>query len=89
MDMLITKQMVVHKLDAYLQGRQTLDQIADWAEQAMMEGRLADDNDKRLWNVIAQIGLADVRAFGIDWESLKNWLFDLDCTTRITIEPRT
>ena len=66
--MTITKQTVADKIAAYLHHEITVAQLADWAEQTMMDGELHERDAKTLSTVIARLGVADVRAFGLAWE---------------------
>ena len=59
--MIITKQTVADKIAAYLHHEITLPQLVDWAENALMDGELAEGDAKTLSTVIAGLGVADVR----------------------------
>jgi len=83
--MSVTRQTVAEKIAAYLHHRITLAQLVDWAENAM----LADEFDERdaatLSTVVARLGLADVRAFGLTWADCEELLTKLGYSTRIEI----
>ena len=66
--MKIDKKIVADKLLAYFEGNLSLAQLVDWAENAMLyaEFPIAEIDD--ITDVLGQIGLADVRAFGLTWE---------------------
>jgi len=72
--MIITRQTVSDKIAAYLHHEMTLTQLVDWAEIAMMDGELAEGDAKTLSTVIARLGVADVRAFGLAWEDCEELL---------------
>jgi hypothetical protein len=61
----ISKQAVARKLFAYLQHRLLLAALVDWAENALLEGDFAETDAEVLTSVLGQLGLADVRAFGL------------------------
>jgi hypothetical protein len=44
---MITRQTVAGKIAAYLQHSITLEQLVDWAENAVMEGEFAPEECKR------------------------------------------
>jgi cobyrinic acid a,c-diamide synthase len=83
--MLITKQTVAEKIGAYLQHVITLDQLVDWAENAMMEGEFDERDVDVLRTVIARLGVADVRAFGLTWDDCEEALRQLGYSARVEI----
>jgi hypothetical protein len=83
--MLITKQTVAEKIGAYLQHVITLDQLVDWAEHAMMEGEFDEQDMDVLRTVIARLGVADVRAFGLTWDDCEEALRQLGYSARVDI----
>ena len=64
----ITRTDVITKLSDYFDHRITLAVLVDWAEEAMQEGAFADPDAALLRDVVARLGVADVRAFGLTWE---------------------
>ena len=83
--MTITKQTVADKIAAYLHHEITVAQLADWAEQAMMDGELHERDAKTLSTVIARLGVADVRAFGLAWEDCEELLRILGFSPRVEV----
>jgi hypothetical protein len=83
--MTITKQTVANKIAAYLHHEITLAQLVDWAEQAMLGGELAEGDAKTLATVIARLGVADVRAFGLAWEDCEALLHQLGFSPRVDV----
>ncbi len=65
---MITKKIIADKLLAYLQHRMSLSDLVDWAEQSLMKGDYEDDKSHTIRNTLAQLGVADVKAFGIEWK---------------------
>jgi hypothetical protein len=65
---MITKKIIADKLLAYLQHRLPLEDLVDWSEQALLESSYEDDNFHTIRNSLSQLGLADVRAFGLEWK---------------------
>jgi hypothetical protein len=72
--MLITKHTVADKIAAYLRREILLEQLVDWAENALMEDEFEARDVEMLRTVIARLGVADVRAFGLTWEDCKEML---------------
>ena len=83
--MTITKQTVADQIAAYLQHAITLAQLVDWAEQALMDGELADRDAQTLSSVIARLGVADVRAFGLSWDDCEELLHKLGFSPRVEV----
>ena len=75
--MTITKQHVAGKIAAYLHHEIALDDLVDWSEQALMEGEFDERGSALLARVVARLGVADVRAFGLAWEDGEEILAEL------------
>ena len=65
---LITKKIIADQLLAYLQHRLTLEDLTNWAEQALIDSPYEDDEFHTIRNTLAQLGLADVKSFGLEWK---------------------
>ena len=83
--MTITKQTVADKIAAYLHHEITLAQLVDWAERALMDGELAESDTQTLTSVIARLGVADVRAFGLAWDDCEEVLRKLGFAPRVQV----
>jgi cobyrinic acid a,c-diamide synthase len=83
--MTITRKILVEKIQDYLNHRMTLDELVDWAEQSMMEDDFDEDHFQKIRNIIARIGLADVKAFGLSWDECEEFLNRLGYRTRVEI----
>ena len=83
--MTITKQTVADKIAAYLHHEMTLAQLVDWAEDAMMDGELAARDAKTLSSVVARLGVADVRAFGLAWDDCEELLHKRGFSSRVEV----
>ncbi len=84
--MKITRENVAHKLAAYLHHEIPLEDLADWAETAMMEGEFEEADHDTVRNAMARLGLADVRAFGLTWEDCEQVFRELGYDARVEIE---
>jgi hypothetical protein len=83
--MTITKQTVAKQIAAYLHHDITLDQLVDWSESVLMDGELAERDAETLSLVIARLGVANVRAFGLAWEDCEELLGKLGFAPRVEI----
>ena len=83
--MTITKKTVADKIAAYLHHEMTLAQLVDWSENVLMDGELADRDAGTISSVIARLGVADVRAFGLAWEDCEELLHHLGFSPRVEV----
>jgi hypothetical protein len=86
--MVITKEIIRDQLLAYLNRRVTLNQLVDWAENALCEDELDLQNPDLLRDIIARLGLADVREFGLSWDDCYEFLGRLGYQAQVKILPR-
>lgn len=83
--MTIRRKDVADKLADYLHHRLALPALVDWAEAVIMDGDLGERDLTVLRQVVARIGLADVRAFGLTWEDCEELLHQLGYTARVEV----
>jgi hypothetical protein len=81
--MSITKQAAAEKLIAYLRHKISLDELVDWAENALLDGELEPTAGPELVSALARLGVADVRAFGLTWDDCQALLRSLGYDARI------
>ena len=83
--MTITKQTVADQIAAYLHHEITLAQLVDWSESALMDGELAERDAQTVSSVIARLGVADVRTFGLAWEDCEELRRKLGFAPRVEV----
>ena len=83
--MTITKQTVANQIAAYLHHEISLAQLVDWSEQALLDGEVAERDAQTISSVIARLGVADVRAFGLAWEDCEELLQKLGFAPRVEV----
>ncbi|GIW54733.1 MAG: hypothetical protein KatS3mg082_1137 [Nitrospiraceae bacterium] len=81
----ITRQTVADKLAAYLRHDMPLADLVAWAESALMEGEFAAEHFTDIRDVVARLGVADVRAFGLTWEDCQELLARLGYAAHVRI----
>jgi len=81
----ITKQIVADKIAAYLHHEITLAQLVDWSERILMDGTFAEQDATTISSVVARLGLADVRVFGLTWEDCEELLHKLGFAPRVEV----
>jgi hypothetical protein len=82
---MITKQIVAEKIAAYLRHDISPAELVSWAEDAMMDGEFAEEDSSVIAEVVARLGVADVRAFGLTWEDCEQQLRQLGYSARVEI----
>ena len=69
---MITKKIMAGKLLAYLQHEISIAELVDWAEKGLMDLDYVDDASYTIRNILAQLGVADVKAFGLEWRDCES-----------------
>ncbi len=82
---MITKQTVADKIAAYLHKEINLAQLVDWAENAIMEGEFHESDMDVSRAVVSRLGVADVRAFGLEWDDCERLLQEPGYSARVDI----
>ena len=83
--MRLTREVVAHKLAAYLHHEISLDELVAWANLAMMEADFEEAYYDAIRDAVARLGLADVQAFGLTWEDCASILKQLGYGARVEI----
>lgn len=81
---MITKQIIADKLLAHLQHHWSLAELVNWAEQSLINGSYNDDASHTIRNTLAQLGLADVKAFGLEWKDCEAIMQSLGFKLEVT-----
>ena len=82
---MITKQLTAAKIGQWLRHEIDLSALVDWAEEAIREADFADGDAAALADVVARLGLADVKEFGLSWEDCERLLKRLGYTAKVEI----
>ncbi len=85
---LITRKIVAEKFSAHLHHELSLDSLVAWAESAMMDGEFDPTYLPTIRDVVARIGVADVRAFGLTWDDCEQLLAQLGYSAQVSIVAR-
>jgi len=79
---MITRETVAKKLGDYLHGDLALNELVDWSENSIADEEF---EDSKLMEIVARLGLADVRAFGLAWEDFQDILRALGLSARVNL----
>jgi len=82
----MTRQTVVDKLAAYLQHELSLSTLVAWAENVLMDCEFEPNHFGEIRDVVARLGVAGVRAFGLTWEDCEHLLKRLGYSDQIPIQ---
>ncbi len=80
--MLITPQIVAEQMSSYLRQQLPLTRLVDWAEEQVMDGEF---ETTAVRDIVARLGVADVRAFGLTWEDCQSMLHKLGFEAHVDI----
>lgn len=84
---MITRQIILERLDAYLNHQITLAELVDWAENALIEPDIPEnENADLLMDVLMYLGAADTRGFPLTWDILSGFLDRLGGSVRVIVE---
>jgi len=82
---MITRSVLQTKLLEYLNRQLTLTELVNWAENVMMEGEIDEADNDLLVDIIARLGLADVREFGLSWDDCYEYLHKLGYDVKVEL----
>ncbi|HWF44522.1 MAG TPA: hypothetical protein VG537_07765 [Candidatus Kapabacteria bacterium] len=82
---MITRETVADKIASYLHHDSTLDQLVNWAENALIDETFAESDASLISRVLARIGVADVRAFDLTWDECQELLHELGFAARVDV----
>jgi hypothetical protein len=77
------KTQLVNQISAYLEGRITLEELVNWAEDLTLEGFEAAPVETE---IIYRLGVADAENFELSWEDLAQMLNRLGYKVRLELE---
>jgi hypothetical protein len=81
---MITRNLVVAKINKYLNHSISKGQLVNWAENALSEEEFEEKYFEQINAALKKIGLANVNNFDLVWEDYENILKSLDY--KITVE---
>jgi len=84
--MIITRRDVARKIIGYLHHHISMEELVNWAENAMMEGDFEPRDFETLRDIIGRLGLVDVKEFGLTWEDCEHFLTLLGYEARVIVK---
>lgn len=82
---MITRQTIGKQLRAYLNSELSLAQLVDWTETAMVDDEMEEGYDRMLFDMLARIGVADVKEFELSWQDIVDMLDKLGYRANVAL----
>ncbi|MBI3354973.1 MAG: hypothetical protein HY034_08835 [Nitrospirae bacterium] len=83
--MVVTKKLLVDMLLKYINRTIDLPSLIDWAEEMIREAEFEEEDFEIIRDILARIGLADVREFGLTWDDCYDYLHRLGYDVKIEL----
>lgn len=83
--MVITKKTVADQIIKYINRKISLDDLVDWAENAIQESDFDKHDVSLLRDIVGRLGLANVKEFGLTWDDCYEHLRKLGYDISITV----
>lgn len=83
--MIVTKKVFANMLIKYINREIDLSSLIDWAEDMIKEADIENENFELLRDILARIGLANVREFGLIWDDCYDYLHKLGYDVKVEV----
>ncbi len=83
--MFLTKNEVAEMLLKYINHEIDLPTLVAWAEGALMESDFENKSFELLRDIVARLGLSDVREFGLSWDDCYDYLKKLGYSVKVEL----
>ncbi|MDI6800676.1 MAG: hypothetical protein QMD01_01270 [Thermodesulfovibrionales bacterium] len=85
MTMILTKRELADMLMRYTNREIDLQSLISWAEDMMRDADFENGSFELIRSILAHIGLADVREFGLSWDDCYDYLHRLGYDVKIEL----
>lgn len=83
--MIVTRKLLVEMLLKYINRAISLAELVDWAEEMVREADFEEGYFELIKDILARIGLADVREFGLTWDDCYDYLHKLGYDVKVEL----
>ncbi len=83
--MLLTKKTLADMLIKYINREINLPALVNWAEDMIKEADFESRSFELIRDILARIGLADVREFGLTWDDCYDYLHKLGYDVKVEL----
>lgn len=84
-DMEVTRKDLAEAILRYSNHEMTIEELVNWAENAMMDARFEEEHHDLIRDIIARVGLADVLEFGLSWDDCYDFLNRLGYKVKVMV----
>jgi len=85
MRMIITRKLLAEMLIKYINRGVDLSTLINWAEEMIRESDFVSNSFEMIRDILAHIGLADVREFGLTWDDCYEYLYRLGYHVKVEL----
>lgn len=83
--MVVTKKVLAEMLINYINRKIDLPALVSWAEDMIKEAEFENRSFELIRGILARIGLADVREFGLTWDDCYDYLHKLGYNVKVEL----
>ena len=83
--MILTKKLLADMLIKYINREIDLSTLVSWAEEMVRESDFENSSFELIRDILARIGLADVREFGLTWDGCYDYLHKLGYNVKVEL----
>ncbi len=83
--MIVMKQTLAYMLIKYINREIDLLNLVNWAEDMIKEADFESENFELLRDIVARLGLANVREFGLSWDDCYDYLHKLGYNVKVEV----
>lgn len=83
--MVLTRKTLADMFIKYIKHEIDLSRLVDWAEDMMREADFESSSFELIRDILARIGLADVREFGLTWDDCYDHLHKLGYDVKVEL----
>lgn len=83
--MVVTRKVLADMLIKYINHETELSSLVNWAEDMIREADFESKSFELIRDILAHIGLADVREFGITWDDCYDYLHKLGYNVKVEL----
>ncbi len=83
--MILTRKLLADVLIRYINRQIDLPSLVNWAEDMIREANFENGSFEIIREILARIGLADVREFGLTWDDCYDYLHKLGYDVKVEL----
>jgi len=83
--MILTRKLLAEMLIKYINREIDLSSLVNWAEDTMREADFENSSFELIREILARIGLADVREFGLTWDDCYEYMHKLGYNVKVEL----